>query len=117
MVVATNTGPHRAGSVTIAGRSIPVNQNTGCTYSVKPDSLRPEAAGLTTGIDVTTNAGCPVSATSSAGWVRLGSFQPTGTVRIPVTVNANGGRNKRIAVVTITGDTFIQFVSVEQDGR
>lgn len=115
--VLSNLGPKRQGSVTVAGRTIAVTQLSGCTYTVKPDSLHLDSAAQTTGLDVTTNATCPLGAASSEDWIRVGSFQSTGSRKIPLTVEKNGSRNTRTATITVTGDGFTRAVKVEQDGR
>lgn len=115
--VLANSGPKRTATVTVATRTITVNQITGCTYSVKPGTLHLSSGAQTASLDVTTKASCPVSAASNSSWVHIGSFQPTGTAKVPLTVDRNGASSKRTATVTITGDGFVQAVKIDQDGN
>ena len=73
LFILANAGPKRTASVTVATRTITVNQITGCTYSVK-GALHFSGAAQTSALDVTTKTNCPVGAATTR--VVEGVFEP-----------------------------------------
>ncbi|HEX8118345.1 MAG TPA: BACON domain-containing carbohydrate-binding protein, partial [Pyrinomonadaceae bacterium] len=72
--VTANTGPARTGTITIAGQTFTVTQDSGCTYTISPTSLNFVAAGGSASITVTPgNAACPWTAVSNVTWVSVNS--------------------------------------------
>jgi hypothetical protein len=111
--VATNTGPARTGTLTIAGQTFTLSQAAmaPCTYSLAPPTQNATAAGgAGTPITITTAAGCAWNATTSASWITLTSSGPgngtsgTGNGTVNFTVAANTGA-ARSGTITIGGQT------------
>jgi uncharacterized protein YaiE (UPF0345 family) len=107
--VAANSGPAREGNVSIAGHTLSVSQANGCTYSVAPTARDVGPAGEMSSASVTTGAGCPWTASSSASWITVATPTGTGPVQAPFTVAANQGP-PRTGTFTVAG----QVVTVNQ---
>ena len=73
--IAANTGPERAGTVMIAGRTFRVTQaaaaSTPCTYSISPREQSVPSLGGTFSTTVTTQSGCAWSGASNASWIEI----------------------------------------------
>ena len=109
--VAPTTGPSRSGTVTIAGRTLTVNQGQGCTFTLSPDNLSVPAAGAQAEFQVQTAAGCAWTATEDSSWLSISSGSSgsgPGTVRFAATANTGPARS---ALITAAGRTF----NVNQD--
>jgi hypothetical protein len=106
---AANTGPARAGSLTVAGHAVLVAQADGCTYSVTPPAQDVVAGGGGGSATVTTAAGCPWTAASSADWISLTARTGTGPGQVLFTAAANTAP-ARTGRLTIAG----QPVSISQ---
>ena len=105
--VAANTGPARNAIVTIAGRPVTVNQESGCTYSINPTSVNVSAAGGSGGgVTVTAGAGCAWTAVSQVPWIVITNGQGTGDGVVQGTVEANTTGAARTGTVIIAGLTF-----------
>jgi CSLREA domain-containing protein len=103
--VPPNTGPARSGTLTIAGRTINVNQAAGCTFSLSPTSVNVAASGGTGGFNVNTAAGCAWTATSNSPFIAVnGGGSGSGTVSYSVA--ANTGTSPRTGAITAAGQTF-----------
>lgn len=105
--VAANTGPARSGTVTIAGRIVAVNQETGCTFAIAPTTQAAAVGGGSGSIAVTAGAGCAWTAVSNASWLIVtsgGSGTGDGTVQFTVDPNATGAA--RSSTITVAGQTF-----------
>jgi hypothetical protein len=110
--VAANSGPARSGGVAVAGRTVTVNQDSGCVYSLSAPSQTVPAAGGGGSVNVTTAAGCAWTAASNAPWIIVtagSSGSGDGTVTFTVDANATGA--PRSGAITIGGQTF----TVNQD--
>ena len=110
LTIATNTGPARNGTVSIAGNTFTVNQAAAslpaCAYSIAPESLAAPAAASTTGVDVTTQSGCAWTAVSQADWITVtAGATGTGNGRVELAVAANTGA-ARSGTVTIAGRIY-----------
>jgi hypothetical protein len=111
--VRANTGPARNGTATIAGRTVTVNQDSGCTFAIAPTSQAIPVAGGSGSVTVTAGAGCAWTAVSGVPWVTVtkGASGSGGeTVEFAVEANATGAA--RAGAITIAGHTF----TVEQAG-
>jgi Putative binding domain, N-terminal/Viral BACON domain len=111
--IQANTGPARGGTATIAGRTVSVNQDAGCTFSIAPATQAVPVAGGSGSVTVTAGGGCAWTAVSNVPWVTVtngGSGSGAGTVEFTVEANATGA--SRSGTVTIAGQVF----TVEQAG-
>ena len=111
--IQPNTGPPRSGAATIAGKTVAVTQESGCTFSIVPATQNAAVAGGTGSVAVTAAAGCAWTAVSNAGWITVtkgGSGSGAGTVEFSIDANATGAR--RTGTITIGGQTF----TVDQAG-
>lgn len=105
--VAANTGPARTGTVSIAGRTVTVNQESGCTYSINPTSVTvPATGGAGNGFAVTAGAGCAWRAVSQVPWIVITSGEGVGDGVVQGSVEANTTGAARTGTVTIAGLTF-----------
>jgi hypothetical protein len=104
--IAQNTGPGRSGTATVAGRTVTINQASGCTYSVTPTSANVPAAGISGPITVTTGDGCAWTAVSNAPWITITSgASGTGPGTVQGTVDANATGAPRTGTLTVAGVT------------
>ena len=91
--MAANTGPARSGTLQVAGRTVTVNQDSGCTMVLTPTSETIIAGGGAGTFAVSTSAGCTWTAASTAPWITVTNGSPgtgNGTVQYTVTANATG---------------------------
>ena len=107
--VAPNTGPARSGSVTVAGKTVSVEQGgaaSACSYSLSPVAQSATAGGgAGTPIQVTTAAGCTWTATSNVPWLTIGagaSGSGSGSMTFVVAANTGG---VRAGSLTVAGQT------------
>jgi hypothetical protein len=104
--VAANTGPARMGTMTIAGITFTVTQNSGCTFMLSPTSQNFVAAGGMNSVGVTAGAGCAWTAVSNNAFITVNSGTPgSGNGTVGYTVAANTGL-ARMGTMTIAGITF-----------
>ena len=92
VAVASNTGPARQGSVTIADHTVSIAQASGCAVAVAPNSLSLGSQAGSGNIQVNTASGCSWAARSGATWITI-SAGASGT----------GGGQVQIAVASNTG--------------
>jgi hypothetical protein len=105
--VAANTGPARTSPVTIAGRTVNVSQESGCTYAINPTSITvPAIGGTGPGVTVTAGAGCAWTAASQVPWIVIATTQGTGDGVVQGTVEANTTGAPRTGTVIIAGLTL-----------
>jgi hypothetical protein len=114
--VAVNTSSvARTGSITVAGQPVEILQagtGTTCGFTVAPLAASYTAAGGTGGLTITTQAGCPWTATSQAPWITItagASGNGNGTVQYSVAANTTSGRQ---GTITAAGQT----VTITQAG-
>jgi S-layer family protein/all-beta uncharacterized protein len=104
--VAANTGPARMGTMTIAGITFTVTQNSGCTFMLSSMSQNFVAAGGMNSVNVTAGAGCMWTAVSNDAFITVNSGTPgSGNGTVNYTVTANTGP-ARMGTMTIAGITF-----------
>jgi hypothetical protein len=112
MTVAANPGAPRSGVVTVAGQSFTINQASGCSFTVSPESIAAPAAGTTARVDVSAAAGCAWTASSEASWITVtAGAAGSGVGQVDLAIAANSGSNARTGSVMIAGRT----VSVSQE--
>jgi bacillolysin len=117
--VATNYGPTRAGTVTIAGQTFTVTQEaSSCSYSIDPTSASAAVGGGTGSVAVTGDAGCLWSAVSHDAWITVTSgASGSGNGSVGYSVAANTGA-PRTGTITIAWQTFtvtqtgVQFTDI-----
>ena len=109
--VEANTGGNRSATATIAGRTFSIDQSSGCTFVVAPETLPAAAAGGSAHVDITAAASCGWTAASAAGWITITSpASGTGNGAVDMTIAANDGP-ARSGTLQIAGRT----VTVNQD--
>ena len=111
--VSPNSGvPPRTGTIAIAGRTLTVTQESGCTFSIAPTSQGFAASGGSGSVGVTAANGCNWTATGNASWVTITSGNTgNGNGTITYSVATNTGTSPRSGTMTIAGLTF----TVNQD--
>jgi hypothetical protein len=122
LVIQANTGPARAGTATIAGKTVTVNQDSGCTISIAPTTQSmPAESGTGSPVTVTTAAGCGWTATSNNGnWLKVTSgTSGSGPGTLAFTVEMNPGGAQRVGTITIDSQTSAstQTFTVTQAGK
>ena len=105
--VLANTGPARNGTLTVAGQTVTISQNSGCTFTLSSTSQDfPKEGGTGGPVTVTTQSGCAWTAKSNASWITITSgTSGTGSGSVTFTVAANTG-GARTGTLTIAGSTF-----------
>jgi hypothetical protein len=104
----------RLANVLVGGQRFSVQQSgVPCSFSLSANNPVQSAAGGSGSVDITTNAGCPWTATSSAPtWLVPATNTGTGAGTVSFSVAANGTGAARSAVLTIVGQT----ITVNQSG-
>jgi hypothetical protein len=107
-----NIGAPRTGTVTIAGQTLTVTQESGCTFTVSPETIGAPAAGRSARIEVTGAPSCGWTASSAAGWITIASApggSGNGGIDLTIAANSGPGRNGTLLVagrpVTVTQDS------------
>jgi hypothetical protein len=109
LAISANAGNARTGTVTVAGKTVTIEQEaarTSCTYEIKPTYYDAGRGPDDIRVSVTAPGGCAWTATSPAEWATVAagrSGSGDGTVRLRV--DANNGPERR-ADLTIAGLTF-----------
>jgi hypothetical protein len=107
--VAANTGAARTGTMTVAGQTFSVTQAgvaPVCTYSIAPASQTIDRTGGVGRVTVTTQAGCPWTASSNNPLfitITAGA-SGTGSGAVTFVVSTNSGA-ARTGTVTVAGQT------------
>jgi Putative binding domain, N-terminal/Viral BACON domain len=104
--VDPNAGPARSTSLTIAGLPFSIQQEANCSYTIAPPGQMFDVAGGSGTIAVTTNGGCPWSASSPVDWITItppGGGSGSGSVTFTVTANNGPARN---ATLMVAGQPF-----------
>ena len=113
LAIDANTGPARTGTATIAGHTVTVNQDNGCTYSIAPTSQTIGVGGGPGSVTVTTSGSCTWTASSGVPWITITSGSSgTGGGTVQFTVDANSTGSARTGTLTIAGQPF----TVSQNG-
>ena len=103
---AANTGPERSGVLTVAGVTVNVRQDAGCSYTVAPLTASLSSNGGTgPAVSVSTAAGCSWTATTSTSWLKItSSTSGTGSGTVTFTAAANDG-GARMGSLSVAGQT------------
>jgi hypothetical protein len=107
--IAANNGPARSGVLTIAGRTVTVSQESGCTFAINPTMVPNVPAGGGTGnITVTAGPGCTWTAVSQVLWIVISPNTASGTGDgvVQGTVEPNNTGAARTGTVIIAGHTL-----------
>jgi hypothetical protein len=91
--IAPNAGPARSGTIAVAGRTVTVTQDSGCTFSLSATSQTMGASGGAGSVSVTAGTGCAWTAVSAAPWLVItdgASGSGPGAVQFIVEANATG---------------------------
>lgn len=105
--LAANTGPARTGTLTIATKTVTVNQDSGCTYTLGAPSYAAPNSGGPGSVAVSAGAGCTWTAVSQVPWITItsgASGSGDGTVQFAVDPNGTGA--PRSGTIAIGGQTF-----------
>lgn len=104
--VLANNGPARSSSMTIAGQTFLVTQDSGCSFQLTPASQSFGAGGGGGTINVTSGTGCTWTAASNDAWITINNGTPgNGNGSVNYSVGANSGP-QRTGTITIAGQTF-----------
>jgi len=104
--IAANTSPARAGTVTIAGRTITINQASQCTYRLVPPFQEYDANGGNGAVLVIVSGPCTWTAASTVDWITMTSgLSGVGDGLVQFVVAPNGGP-ARTGVVRIAGENY-----------
>jgi len=100
--VASNAGPARSGTITVADKTFTVNQGNGCTYVFSTGNTTFGGLGGSGSFNITAGGGCAWNAVSDSPWLILDSGTGTGNGTISFTVRPNHGvaRSGNISVGT-----------------
>ena len=113
LLVSANNGPERSTTITIAEQSFALHQEGSCSYKIKPNDYHAGRGPDDIDIDVTTDAGCSWTASSSVSWVTVAEGAAgTGKGKVRLLVQANDGPARSV-VLTIAGQPF----ELRQNGR
>lgn len=106
--VAQNTGgATRTGTITAGGQTFTVTQaGASCTYSISPTSDSYTSTGGTGSIAVTSLAGCPWSASTTASWITITSGSGIGSGTASYSVAQNNSTSSRTGTISVAGKTF-----------
>lgn len=112
LAVAANSGPARSGSATVAGRTVNVAQDSGCSYSLSAMSQSMVVGGGAGSVNVMAGPGCTWTAVSNVPWIVLtAGSSGAGDGAVQFTVNPNATGAPRSGTLTIAGLTY----TVNQD--
>ncbi len=110
--VSANTGGARDGTLTVAGQTVTIHQESECTYAINPTNASYSAAGDTGSVNVTADSGCKWTAVSNVSWITITSGDSgtgNGSVGYSISVNTGPARD---GTMTIAGQTL----TIHQDG-
>jgi len=102
--VGANTGGARSGFLSIAGKAFSlITQLGSCSYTLDPTGNSVPASGGTGSVNVTSQSGCNLTASSNANWITITAI--TGS-SVSYSVAANTGTASRTGTLTIAVKTF-----------
>jgi hypothetical protein len=112
-IAANSTTAGRQANVQVGGQVFQVTQaGVPCGFSLSANNpVQPNGGGMGS-VDITTNAGCQWTASSSAGFLTPAANSGTGSMTLNFSVGANNTGNTRNASLTIAG----QSITVSQSG-
>jgi hypothetical protein len=103
--VTDNASVDRTATLTIAGQTFTVNQDSGCALALTPATGSATAAGGTLTFELATDAACAWTATEAIDWVSGLTASGTGPATITLTADANIGPMRDGDVVFTATDT------------
>ena len=104
--VAANIGVARSANIVIGGRTFAVNQLSGCTISLTPESHDASAIGGASSFAINTASGCDWTSSGVPSWITGIPAAGTSSTTIAFTVDENPSSLPRNATITIRGRTF-----------
>jgi hypothetical protein len=109
--VAANAGPSRIGTMTIAGRTFTITQDSGCTFSPYRDHESFPGDGGNGLVSVTSPGGdCAWTANTSATYIHITSGSSgSGNGVVKYSVDPNPGPSIRSDTILIAGYTFAVY--------
>jgi hypothetical protein len=106
--VAANNGPPRSQSLTIAGRTIGVNQSSPCSWAFAPPSHEFGPGGGLGNVLVFVTGGCNWTAVSTVDWITMiAGMDGTGPI-LQFSVAPNGGA-ARVGIIKIGGTDYLVY--------
>ena len=112
-IAANSTTSSRQANVLVGGQTFQVTQaSVPCNFSLSANNPVQPAIGGSGSVDITTNAACSWTASSSTGFLSPAVTTGTGSTTLAFTVAANSTGNPRSATLTIAG----QNITVNQSG-
>jgi len=107
LTILPSSGAARSGTVTVAGRTVRVDQRTGvqCDFSVSPSHHDAPATGGAIAVQITTSSACAWEVTGTPTWVSADTTRGAGTRPITLTIQDNPG-SPRSASFTIATRQF-----------
>ena len=104
--VAANSGPARQGSLTIAGRTFTISQESGCSYNLSSSGASVPSTASSGSVSVTTSGGCAWAASSGAPWITItGGSSGSGPGQVGYSIAVNTGPARQSSL-TIAGRSF-----------
>ena len=104
--VAANTGPARQGSLSIAGRTFAISQESGCSYNLSTSGASVPSTASGGSVSVSTSGGCQWTASSGAPWITItGGASGSGSGQVTYSIAANSGPARQSSL-TIAGRSF-----------
>jgi MYXO-CTERM domain-containing protein len=103
--VTDNVSIDRTATLTIAGQTFTVNQDSGCALALTPATGTATAAGGVLTFDLATDAACAWTATEAIDWISGLTASGTGPATITLTADANVGPMRDGDVVFTATDT------------
>jgi hypothetical protein len=112
LTVAANSGGARTGTATVAGRTVTINQGSGCSYVIAPTAQTIPAQGSGGTVTISAAAECTWTATTGDQWAHFtGPTSGTGGGTVQFTADQNTGP-ARTGTLMIAGQPF----TLSQDG-
>ncbi|HXU35479.1 MAG TPA: LamG-like jellyroll fold domain-containing protein, partial [Blastocatellia bacterium] len=113
--VAPNMAPPRMGTMTIAGITFTVTQDSGCMFTLSRNHQSFAGNGGPDSVNViATDSACPWTASTAASFIHITSGSSgTGSGAVQYSVDANPGPTIRSDTITIGGHTFTVYQGID----
>ncbi|HTU61308.1 MAG TPA: BACON domain-containing carbohydrate-binding protein, partial [Polyangiales bacterium] len=116
--VGSNVSVARNATLTIAGQTFSVEQESGCAIQLQPSS---ETAGMEMGtlsLDLETDSACAWTAAESSDWFSTASTSGTGPATVVLDVDENVGpaREADIVFTATASDATATYSAMQSDG-
>jgi hypothetical protein len=106
-VAANGATTPRAGTVTVAGQSVTVNQSgINCSYSLRSSNGSVPSSGGAGSVGVIAPSACSWTATSNDTWLTISSSPGGGSGDVLFVAQANAGTAARAGTLTVAGLTY-----------